>query len=134
MIVNKVELKIRVFFPKKSKLLNLPQSFLYSVKERSAIPEITKRREKMKMSTALWKDWTQESFYKYFEYDRRLNWPIRLKTSQEFNTINWRDTTHFDSEDDYRTAGCRNVSHCQQQSYSRDYVHPDDQTQPTHYC
>ena len=33
-------------------------------------------------------------------------------------TINWRDTTHFDSEDDYRT-GCRNVSHCQrQQSYS----------------
>ena len=25
----------------------------------------------------------------------------------------------FDSEDDYRTAGCRNVSHCQQkQSYS----------------
>jgi len=33
-------------------------------------------------------------------------------------TINWRETTHFDSEDDYRT-GCRNVSHCeQQQSYS----------------
>ena len=33
-------------------------------------------------------------------------------------TINWRDTTHFESEDDYRT-GCRNVSHCQrQQSYS----------------
>ena len=31
---------------------------------------------------------------------------------------NWHDTTHFDSEDDYRT-GCRNVSHCQQQqSYS----------------
>ena len=34
-----------------------------------------------------------------------------------FNTINLRDATHFDSEDDYRT-GCRNVSHCQQQSYS----------------
>ena len=32
----------------------------------------------------------------------------------EFNTINRRDTTHFDPEDDYRT-GCRNVSHCQQQ-------------------
>ena len=32
--------------------------------------------------------------------------------------INWRDTTHFDSEDDYRTDR-RNVSHCQQQqSYS----------------
>ena len=30
------------------------------------------------------------------------------------NTINWRDTTHFASEDDYRT-GCWNVSHCQQQ-------------------
>ena len=29
----------------------------------------------------------------------------------------WRDTTHFDSEDDYRT-GCRNVSHCQQQQQS----------------
>ena len=30
----------------------------------------------------------------------------------------WRDTTHFDSEDEYRT-GCRNVSHYQeQQSYS----------------
>ena len=26
--------------------------------------------------------------------------------------------SHFDSEDDYRT-GCRNVSHCQQQSHSR---------------
>ena len=34
-----------------------------------------------------------------------------------WDTINWRDTTHFDSEDDYRT-GCRNVSHCQQLSYS----------------
>ena len=50
---------------------------------------------------------------------------------QEFNTINWRDTAHFDSEDDYRT-GCRNVSHCQQQSYSGlQHVHPDDNTQPT---
>ena len=36
----------------------------------------------------------------------------------EFNIINRRDTTYFDSEDDYRTD-CRNVSHCQQQqSYS----------------
>ena len=32
-----------------------------------------------------------------------------------WNTINWRDTTHFDSEDNYCT-GCRNFSHCQQQS------------------
>jgi len=54
MIVNKVELKVRVFFPKKSKLLNLPQSFLYSVKGKSAIPEITKRQEKMKMSIILY--------------------------------------------------------------------------------
>ena len=30
------------------------------------------------------------------------------------SVTHWRDTTHFDSEDDYRT-GCRNVSHCQQQ-------------------
>ena len=37
----------------------------------------------------------------------RLNWPIRSIT--RVYTINWRDTTHFDSEDDYRT-GCRNVS------------------------
>ena len=28
--------------------------------------------------------------------------------------MNRRDTTHFDSEDDYRT-GCGNVSRCQQQ-------------------
>ena len=40
----------------------------------------------------------------------RRNWPIR--------SITWRDTTHFDSEDDYRT-GCRNVNHGgQQQSFS----------------
>ena len=47
----------------------------------------------------------------------RRNWAIRSITLVEFNTINWRDTTHFDSEDDYRT-GCRNVCHCQQQVYS----------------
>ena len=29
-----------------------------------------------------------------------------------------RDMTHFVSDDDYRT-GCRNVSHSQQQPYSR---------------
>ena len=39
----------------------------------------------------------------------RLDWPI--------NPINWRDTTHFVSEDDYRT-GCGNVNRCQQQSVS----------------
>ena len=33
------------------------------------------------------------------------------------NTINWRYTTHFDSDDDYRT-GCQNASHCQQQCNS----------------
>ena len=31
----------------------------------------------------------------------------------EFTTTKWRDTTHFDHEDDYR-KGCRNVSYCQQ--------------------
>ena len=46
----------------------------------------------------------------------RLDLPIMSIT--EFNTISWRDTTHFDPEDDYR-GGCRNVSHFQQQqSYS----------------
>ena len=33
------------------------------------------------------------------------------------NTINWRYTTHFDPDDDYRT-GCQNASHCQQQCNS----------------
>ena len=51
----------------------------------------------------LWKVWTQES--------------ITRSITRVYNTINWRDTTHFDSEDDYRT-GCRNVSHCQQQQQS----------------
>ena len=31
----------------------------------------------------------------------------------EFTTTKWRDTTHFDHEDDYR-KGCRNVSYRQQ--------------------
>ena len=43
-----------------------------------------------------------------------------------YNTINWYDTTHFDSGDDYHT-GCRNISH----SPIQDYIHPDNQTQPT---
>ena len=43
---------------------------------------------------------------------------LDLKSSSEQLTLGAPDTTHFDSEDDYRT-GCRNVSHCQQQhSYS----------------
>ena len=50
--------------------------------------------------------------------------------NKEYNTINWRDTTHFDSEDDYRT-GCRNVSHCQQQQSYSGLHSPDNQTQPT---
>ena len=36
----------------------------------------------------------------------------------------------LDSEDDYLT-GCQNVGHCQQNSSVQDYVHLDDQTQPT---
>ena len=27
---------------------------------------------------------------------------LTLKGESEYNTINWRDTTHFDSKDDYR--------------------------------
>ena len=38
-----------------------------------------------------------------------------------FNTINCRDTTHFDSEDDYHTV-CGNVSHCQQQQFYSDLI------------
>ena len=46
----------------------------------------------------------------------RLNWLIRSITRIKY-TINWRGTNHFHSENDNR-PGCRNVSHCQQQSYS----------------
>ena len=55
----------------------------------------------------------------------------RYNQSTVYNTINWCDTTHFDSEDDYRT-GCQNVSHCQlNNSPIQDYIHSDIQTQPT---
>ena len=40
-----------------------------------------------------------------------------MKASQSLWPINRRDTTHFDSENVYH-AGCWNISHCQQQSYS----------------
>ena len=46
---------------------------------------------------------------------------FRVKVSC-VNTINWRDTTHFDSEDDY-CSGCRNASHCQQQQQSYSGLH-----------
>ena len=46
----------------------------------------------------------------------RLNWPIRWITRIS-NTINWRDTTHFNFEDDY-CRGCRNNSHWQQHFHS----------------
>ena len=50
--------------------------------------------------------------------------------STVYNTINWCDTTHFDSGDDYHT-GCRNISHCQQQqSYSR--LHSSRQSNSTY--
>ena len=39
-------------------------------------------------------------------------------------------TTKIDSEDDNR-AGCRNVSHCQQQQSYSGLRSPDEQTQPT---
>ena len=45
--------------------------------------------------------------------------------------INWRDKTHFYSEDDHRTGG-RNVSHCQQQQSYSGLVHPGDHFQPTY--
>ena len=45
----------------------------------------------------------------------------------EFHTINWRDTTHFYSDDDYR-RGCWN-SVTVNNSPIQLYVHPDDHTQ-----
>ena len=48
--------------------------------------------------------------------NRKSQCPPPKLTNQVNNQskiIYGRDTTNFDSEDDYRT-GCRNVSHCQQ--------------------
>ena len=47
-------------------------------------------------------------------------WPITLtnQVNTELNTINWCDTTHFASEDDYCT-GCQNISDVSEQCYSR---------------
>ena len=44
--------------------------------------------------------------------------------------INWRDTTHFDSEDDYAQVVETSVT-VSNNSPIQDYVHPDVQTQPT---
>ena len=50
----------------------------------------------------------------------------------EYNTINWRDTTYSDSEDDYETAQVAEKSvTVNNNSPIQDYVHPNDQTQPT---
>ena len=39
----------------------------------------------------------------------------QVNNQSEFYAINWRDPTHFDSEDDYRTGRLEtSVSHCQQ--------------------
>ena len=46
----------------------------------------------------------------------RLNWPIRSIT-RVYYTINGRDTTHFDSEDNFRTV-CRNITN-RNRLYSR---------------
>ena len=47
----------------------------------------------------------------------------------KYKTINWRDTTHFDSEDDYR-AQVVETSDTVNNSPIQDYVHPDDHAQP----
>ena len=66
-----------------------------------------------------------------FEGGRLFERGRLLEGGPKIESILLNSTTHFDSEDDYRT-GCRNVSHYQQQhSPIEDYVHPDDQTQPT---
>ena len=49
----------------------------------------------------------------------------------EFNTITWRDTTHFDSEDDYR-AQVVETPVTVNNSLIQDYVHTDNHCQPTY--
>ena len=49
----------------------------------------------------------------------------------EFNTITWRDTTHFDSEDDYR-AQVVETPVTVNNSLIQDFVHPGDHSQPTY--
>ena len=44
--------------------------------------------------------------------------------------MNWRDTTDFGSEDDYHTFVETSVT-VNNNSPTQDYVHPDNQTQPT---
>ena len=67
---------------------------------------------------------THRSKSNRLEYGKRKNRAISLSeclfqcSCRRLTIVTWRDTAHFDSEDDYRT-GCRNVTHCQQQrSYS----------------
>ena len=48
--------------------------------------------------------------------------------NKEYNTINWRDTTHFDSEDDYRTQVVETSVTVNNNSAIQDYIHRDDQT------
>ena len=65
----------------------------------------------------VWVSWGVQKYAIYFLETARFA-TDQSGQQPEYNTINWRDTTHFDSEHDYRT-GCRSVSHCeQQQSYS----------------
>ena len=86
------------------------------------------------LSTTYFRTITLQQFYYITSLHSQLHhgltdrWPTtchdvidqsdRYNQSTVYNTINWCDTTHFDSGDDYHT-GCRNISHCQQQqSYS----------------
>ena len=47
------------------------------------------------------------------------------------NTIRWCDATHFDSENDYTAQVVETSVTVNNNSPIQDYVHPDDQTQPT---
>ena len=78
----------------------------------------TKKRRSIKANTSIY----SLQFSSYFvslstsspRHKGRQSWFM----AESYLGWNWRDTTHFDSKDDYRT-GCRNVSHSQQQqSYS----------------
>ena len=60
------------------------------------------------------RDWNAPIIFLVFKAN---NITAKWQTTNNVLLINWRDTTHFDSEDDYHT-GCQTVSHWQQQSYS----------------
>ena len=86
----------------------------------------------------IWNNIAPQCVDKKFVYRRDilqiwdLYWKnFHLFSAEKTDIINWRDTSHIDSEDDY--TGCWIVRHCQQhQSYSGLRLpRQDDHTQPS---